>query len=111
MNRSLKFVLLVWGVTTLGVFAASAYTVSTYESAFAATKLGEKEGQVTARFGNPTISEYQDKPFMRYATRPCEAPCAKRLWWEHPVFRGAEAWSIELDTEGQVVRTLHWVSP
>lgn len=61
-------------------------------------------------FGAPDVVEVPGKPFLRYATRPCGA-CAERLWFENGLTFGIEAWSVELDREGRVLETAHWVSP
>ena len=111
MNRPIKLALLLVSITLLGAIAACTYTVSKYESAFAATSSGEKESQVTARFGAPSVRESQNEPFLLYATKACEPPCAERLWWEHPVLKGIEAWSVEFNAQGNVIAAAHWVSP
>jgi hypothetical protein len=63
------------------------------------------------RFGAPGIVEKSGILFPRYASTPCISPCAKRLWWEHPVLVGVEAWSVEVDNEYRVTDKAHWVSP
>ena len=111
MSRSARLTLLFASATILGAVAACTYTVSRYERALAATSDGEKKNQVIARFGDPSVHEIHGKPFLLYASNPCESPCAERLWWEHPVLKGFEAWSVEFNTQGNVIHTTHWVSP
>lgn len=72
---------------------------------------GDSEDSVLARLGQPRVRERVDQPYLVYASRACAAPCTVRLWWEWPLFRGIEAWSVELDASHQVIRTTHWVSP
>jgi len=66
---------------------------------------------VVARFGPPSVHETKDNSFLVYAAQPCRTPCVTRLWWEHPVPVGIEAWSVECDADGKVKRKAHWVSP
>ena len=72
---------------------------------------GDTEQSVLERLGNPTRVELPGQPYLLYATQGCVAPCNTRLWWEWPLFRGIEAWSVELDPDGKVVQTAYWVSP
>ena len=73
--------------------------------------VGDSEESVVARLGKPRVREPASQPYLLYATSACTVPCATRLWWEWPVFRGVEAWSVELDISNKVVGTAHWVSP
>ena len=72
---------------------------------------GDTSASVIARLGQPTRRELPGRPYLVYAVRGCAAPCAMRLWWEWPLFRGIEAWSVELDSSQRVVHTTHWLSP
>ena len=73
--------------------------------------VGDSEASVLARLGQPRMREQSGQPYLLYATKACTAPCVTRLWWELPLFRGIEAWSVELDNSNKVVSTAHWVSP
>ena len=73
--------------------------------------VGDAEASVLARLGQPRVREITGQPYLLYATNACTAPCVTRLWWEWPLFRGIEAWSVELDNSNRVVSTAHWVSP
>lgn len=86
-------------------------TVSRYEQALAITINGEQYSQVIERFGKPSVMEHPSPPFLRYATRGCSAPCVIRVWWEHPVLNGIEAWSVEFDDKNKVIDSTHWASP
>ncbi len=111
MNRAKRLVL--WfavGGICLGI-AACMHTVSQYENAFAATIVGDAESLVVERFGSPSVRENKADRFLKYAANSCGAPCTERLWWEHPVFRGIEAWSVEFDAMGKAINKTHWVSP
>jgi hypothetical protein len=106
------------GAASLGALAIVAtglaicsYTVSTYEQAFEATRDGEVLAVVIDRFGEPSVREVPSQAFTRYADRGCNAPCSLRVWWEHPMLKGIEAWSVEFNSENHVVHKGHWVSP
>jgi hypothetical protein len=107
-SRAVVVVALV--AVTVGIGAINHQT-SRYATAFADSKDGETEVEVVGRFGQPSNREVNGQPFLRYAIRGCEAPCSKRLWWEHPVLRGIEAWSVEFDSQGRSIHKAHWVSP
>ena len=72
--------------------------------------VGDSEASVLTRLGQPRVREYPGQPYLVYATNGCAAPCATRLWWEWPLFRGMEAWSVDLDASRKVIRATHWVS-
>jgi hypothetical protein len=101
---------IVTAILVLGV-GGCALIVSGYENAFEKTSDGDASSKVLAQFGEPSVREHPGAPFLRYATSECASPCAIRLWWEHPVLRGMEAWSVELDSSGRAVHKAHWVSP
>jgi hypothetical protein len=73
--------------------------------------IGDSEASVLERLGQPRVRESAGRPYQLYASQGCISPCATRLWWEWPLFRGIEAWSVELDSSNKVVSTAHWVSP
>lgn len=111
MKRFIKIfgvVILFVSVLALG---SCVYAVARNEKAFSETVGGDTRSAVVARFGSPDIEETAGKPYLVYANSGCETPCEVRLWWEHPVLRGIEAWSVEFDSQGRVVNTAHWVSP
>jgi len=96
---------------TLAGIGGCSYVVAGYERAFDATTDGDSLAQVMSRFGEPGVTERRGVLFERYAARPCSGECSVRLWWEHPILRGLEAWSIELDGTGRVIHKAHWVLP
>jgi len=101
-------------VTATAVVAGVAYcshVVSRYERAFDDTRGGESLAEVISRFGPPSVREVPAHPFLTYATSGCVSPCVVRMWWEHPVLNGIEAWSVEFNDRDQVVDSAHWVSP
>jgi hypothetical protein len=72
---------------------------------------GDTVASVVARLGQPSERVPAGQPFLRYTDLGCIAPCVVRLWWEWPLFRGIEAWSVDLDSDQRVLTTYHWVSP
>lgn len=49
--------------------------------------------------------------FARYASQPCGGDCAERLWFENRLSLDTEAWSVELDKSGRVIKKSRWISP
>jgi hypothetical protein len=94
------------------IFVASCSVQASHKTrALAQIAPGQSAQSVISRLGQPTRRELPSEPFLVYADHGCMAPCAVRLWWEWPLFRGIEAWSVELDSRQRVLRTVHWVSP
>jgi hypothetical protein len=79
--------------------------------AFDAIHVGDTRDTVVRRFGPPSHVEQPDALFSRYADKRCQDPCVERLWFENRLTLDTEAWSIELDKDGRVIRRSHWVSP
>lgn len=104
--------LLILAISVLGV-AACFYIVSRYEQAYEVSANGDPYSLIVERFGKPNVIEYPAQPFLRYAmpSQTCIAPCVFRVWWEHPVLKGVEAWSVEFNEKNQVIHTAHWLSP
>lgn len=73
--------------------------------------VGDTSQSVIERLGRPSRIEPADQPYLVYASLPCTTPRSTRLWWEWPVSLGMEAWSVELDSNQEVLHTVHWVSP
>lgn len=111
-NPAKLIVLSLLAISFVGV-AACSYIVSRYEQAFRASTNGEPYSLVVERFGKPNVVEYPAQPFLRYAmsSQSCSTPCAFRVWWEHPVLKGIQAWSVEFNDKNQVIHTAHWLSP
>ena len=73
--------------------------------------IGDSGKSAIEKLGEPSRRETPGAPYLIYATQGCILPCANRLWWEWPLFRGIEAWSVELDSNQKVVEKVHWSSP
>ncbi len=73
--------------------------------------IGDSEISAIEKLGDPSRRELVREPYLVYASQGCISPCATRLWWEWPLMRGIEAWSVELDANQKVVEKSHWVSP
>lgn len=111
MKRFTKILGVVIAFVPALVLGSCAYAVARKEKAFSETVDGDTRSTVVARFGSPDIEENAGNPYLGYANSGCQAPCEVRLWWEHPVLRGIEAWSVEFDGQGKAVHSAHWVSP
>jgi hypothetical protein len=83
-----------------------------FETAFEKANVGDDAAAAVARFGEPSIRETPLVVSHRYSGKPCTPPCIERLTWENPVLLpGMEAWTLEVDGNGRVLRKDHWVSP
>jgi len=109
-NPAKLIALSVFATLVVGV-AACWHIVWRYEHAFEATTNGESYSLVVERFGKPSVVEFPGQEFLRYASKGCIELCSVRAWWEHPVLKGIEAWSVEFNEKNQVIHTAHWVSP
>jgi len=105
----------LFGLVSLAVVVAFVVycwlLIHKYNSGLGAVAPGDSEARVTALLGSPSYSEPAGQPYLRYTGAPCSSPCVRRLWWEWPIFPGIEAWSVELNSNGQVIKTYHWVLP
>jgi hypothetical protein len=111
MKSSAKLIALSLAATSVVGVVACMFTASRYEQAFEATVTGDSYSTVSDRFGNPSVVELPTQPFLHYASKGCISPCALRAWWEHPVLKGIEAWSVEFNDKDQVIHSAHWLSP
>ncbi len=78
-----------------------------YES----VELGDTEEEVIRALGEPSVRESPGDMFLRYASHPCQEPCAERLWFENRLSLDIQAWSIELDEHRRVLDKAQWTSP
>lgn len=106
--------ILLWGVLLLSILYVStcSYVSHRKTTGFEAINVGDAEGEVVRLLGKPSVREKAgDRPFGRYSSYACVAPCSERLWYENPLAFVGEAWSIELDTDQRVIRKSRWMSP
>lgn len=99
------------GLIIVGYMATCLYVRAMRQSSFNSVKIGDQGETVIAQFGIPSVRETPDKPFLRYASTNCQAPCVERLWFENRLALDIEAWSVSLGNDGRVVEKYHWVSP
>jgi hypothetical protein len=111
MSIRTRTVLAVLGCLAAVAAGAVTWKTNQYARAFEASSVGEMKAVIVGRFGEPSVREVQEHAFLRYAAEGCKSPCVERLWWEHPVLRDIEAWSIEFSREEKVIHKAHWVSP
>lgn len=106
--KTLAWLLALAAVLYVG--GCSATSVLT-ERGIASLQPGDRREAVIDALGAPDVTEPRGQPFSRYASAPCSGTCVERLWYENPFLPHIEAWSVELDGTGHVVRTSHWASP
>lgn len=82
-----------------------------HEKAFAQVKDGDTEQQVIATMGEPADRETPSNRLAKYGAPECQEPCVQRLWYPNKLSLAGEAWAVELDGSGHVVRTAHMTSP
>jgi hypothetical protein len=111
MKHVAKVIVDIIAIAAVGGIISCSRGVSRYERAFETTKEGELSSTVIGRFGSPSVREIPTHPYLVYASAGCKTPCALRVWWEHPVLKGIEAWSVEFDDKDRVIHKAHWVSP
>ena len=79
---------------------------------FDSVSVGSTEQQVVAALGKPSVLEKNGGAhFSRYGATACVAPCIERYWFENRLTLDSEAWSVEFDANGKVIKKSHWVSP
>lgn len=83
-----------------------------HEHDFAQVKEGDVEAHVIIAMGQPSDEERAGgRSVPQYGAPECKSPCVRRLWWINRLSLVGEAWMIELDGEGRVVRTAYIESP
>lgn len=108
----LTIALLVLAAAVVGSVGACSYKSHARNSAFDAVQIGDAEASVIDRFGTqPSVREKPGMLFARYASQPCGGDCAERLWFENRLSLDTEAWSVELDKSGRVIKKSRWISP
>lgn len=103
-----------WGIVLVPLCYVSTCSVISHqrENAFEKVDEGNSRKAVLEAMGNPSVHERDDSsPFLRYASTACKAPCAERFWYENRMSMDMEAWSIEFDANGSVIKKSHWLSP
>ena len=79
---------------------------------FAKVKEGDMAPQVIAVMGQPSDREWSGgRRVLAYGAPDCTKPCVQRLWYLNRLSLVGEAWMIELNGQGRVVRTAYIVSP
>ncbi|MFC3651913.1 hypothetical protein ACFONN_10200 [Dyella humi] len=110
-----KIVELIVGAVVLAplLYITSCSVISrVHERDFAQVKGGDVEVQVITAMGQPSDEERAGgRSVPRYGAPQCVAPCVRRLWWFNRLSLVGEAWMIELNGQGRVVRTAYIVSP
>lgn len=106
--------ILILGVLLLPMLYVSTCSYVSHRNTvgFETIKVGDAESEVFRLLGKPSLREESGgRPFDRYSSYACIAPCITRLWYENPPSLVGEAWSIELDARQRVIKKGRWVSP
>jgi hypothetical protein len=110
-----KTPLIIGGVIVLiPLLYFTSCSVVSYQNAnaFEHVKVGDTEQQVISAMGKPKDREAAaGQRRLKYGMAACTAPCAQRLWYPNGMSLAGEAWSVELDASGHVVKTDHITSP
>lgn len=112
MSKTVKGV--VGAIVLLPVLYVSSCSVisEVHGRDFDHVKEGDTAAQVIAVMGQPSDREWAGaRRVSQYGAPECTSPCATRLWYLNRLSIVGEAWMIELDRQGQVVRTAYIVSP
>jgi len=108
---SIKYFTLFLTVFIIGYIAACYYISNSNASAFDSIKIGDTIDTVIKKFGTPRFREKRGVLYSRYATSPCAHPCFERIWFENRLLLIVdEAWSLEINEEGEVIKKSYWVS-
>lgn len=112
MTRLVKNSLFAIVVAGPLVYVSScSYLSHARQIAFESVEDGESKESVSQKLGSYTVETALGPPFLRYASRACVAPCAERWWLENRMAFDTEAWSVEFDKDGHVIRKVEWTSP
>ena len=106
-----RHISLAVSVVILCGISACTYRITQIQREFKLVNDGTAENDAIKKLGAPDVVETFASPFFRYASEPCRPPCVRRLWWEHPILKGWEAWSVEVSANGTILDKSHWVSP
>lgn len=79
---------------------------------FKNVRTGDSVDDVLLTMGDPSYVQERGTEAPRgYEESKCEAACAKRLWYLNRPSLTGEAWSFEINEQGNVVRGAYWISP
>jgi hypothetical protein len=106
-----KTVLYVGMLVIAAYLSIAWYRAHSMSATFEQISIGGTEASALAVLGDPSVREIPNKPFLRYATKPCRSPCVERLWFENRLLLDIEAWSVEVDDRHNIIRKTHWISP
>ena len=111
MTRS-RIILVAIGLLLIAGISTCVLRSNARDRAFDQLRLGDSEEHTIALFGvAPSVRERPEKLFGRYASTPCSGGCAERIWFENRLSLDTEAWSVEFDRSGHVIRKNRWSSP
>jgi len=78
--------------------------------AFNLIRIGDSVETAINSFGKPSFRQDKNQ-WVPYVMNQCEDPCVERIWYENQLLLIVdEAWSLEIDKEGKIIRKSYWVS-
>lgn len=104
------FLFIVVALVVIYIGSCSAVSVTTTKK-FDQIREGDSRVSVLESLGRADFVETEGERFTRYASVKCSQRCVERLWYENRLSLDTEAWSIEVDANGNVIHTAHWTSP
>lgn len=104
------FLFTVAALVVIYIGSCSAISVTTTKKVQQIRK-GDSKGSVLEALGRADVVETEGEGFTRYASTKCSESCVERLWYENRLSLDTEAWSVEVDDNGNVTHTAHWTSP
>jgi hypothetical protein len=79
---------------------------------FYKVSVGDTQQQIIQSMGNPSVFEKNGgTPFLRYTDHACKSPAPNGFGLKIALSLDIEAWSVDLDDSGKVIRKAHWMSP
>ena len=109
MAIKLVLSLLVAGVA---VYVTSCSIIgSSRDKAFDSINIGDTRTQVIEKFAAPYFSEPESQKYLRYTGVKCQSPCVVKLWFENRMSLDMEAWSVEFNGLGNVIKKTRLQSP
>jgi hypothetical protein len=107
----MKVLVVIFMLSAVLYVSSCSYISHTGKSAFNKVKVGDSEATVIDLFGSPSVREKPELLYTRYTSLPCKEKCVERLWFENMLSIGIEAWSVQLDSSGNVIAKSYWMSP
>jgi hypothetical protein len=112
MSRAVTAVVALVGMLPVLYISSCTVIAQVHDHDFAHVKVGDTEPHVIAAMGSPSDEERAgSRRVPQYGAPECASPCVRRLWYLNRLSLVGEAWEIDLDGQGRVVRAASIASP